>query len=74
MTNKKTNSRDAFVYAVFDKINGPLFMGRLHAEVLRGKEVFSFEYGQDWLKSGHAQLLDPDLQLYTPLTNIGFPV
>jgi len=39
-------------------------MGRLHAELLRGKEVFSFEYDQDWLKSGHAQLLDPDLQLY----------
>jgi serine/threonine-protein kinase HipA len=64
MTKKRTNSRDVFVYADWDKINGPLFMGRLHAELLRGKEVFSFEYDQDWLKSGHAQLLDPDLQLY----------
>jgi serine/threonine-protein kinase HipA len=64
MAKKRTNSQDVFVYADWDQINGPLFMGRLHAELLRGKEVFSFEYDQDWLKSGNAQLLDPDLQLY----------
>jgi hypothetical protein len=39
MTTKGTNSRDVFVYADWDKIHGPLFMGRLHAELLRGKEV-----------------------------------
>ena len=39
-------------------------MGILHAEILRGKEIFSFTYDNDWLQSGHAQLLDPDLQLY----------
>ncbi|PHR42633.1 MAG: toxin HipA [Fluviicola sp.] len=39
-------------------------MGILQAELLRGKEIFSFEYDESWLKSGHAQLLDPDLQLY----------
>lgn len=65
MTNKGTNSRDVFVYADWDKLNGPILMGRLHTEILRGKEVFSFQYDQDWLKSGHAQLLDPDLQLYS---------
>jgi hypothetical protein len=51
MTTKGTNSRDVFVYADWDQINGPLFMGRLHAELLRGKEVFSFEHDQDWLQS-----------------------
>jgi len=42
----------------------PIYMGVLHAELLRGKEIFSFEYDPSWLQSGEAQLLDPDLQLY----------
>ncbi|ELR72363.1 HIPA protein [Fulvivirga imtechensis AK7] len=39
-------------------------MGMLSVLYSRGKEVFSFEYNKDWLQSGHAQLIDPDLQLY----------
>lgn len=69
--NKQTNSRDVFVYADWDKLNGSVIMGRLHAELLRGKEVFSFEYDQDWLKSGNAQLLDPDLLLYSGMQFLG---
>ena len=60
-TNRK---REVYVYADWHGLKGPLFMGILHAELLRGKEIFSFEYDNDWLQSGHAQLLDPDLQLY----------
>lgn len=60
-TNRK---REVYVYADWHGLNGPMFMGVLHAELLRGKEIFSFEYDNDWLQSGHAQLLDPDLQLY----------
>ena len=40
-------------------------MGILHATLVRGKEVFSFEYDEAWLKSGNAQILDPDLQLFS---------
>ena len=40
-------------------------MGVLNAELLRGKEIFSFEYEKAWLQSGKAQLLDPDLQLFS---------
>ncbi|HHG84013.1 MAG TPA: type II toxin-antitoxin system HipA family toxin [Bacteroidetes bacterium] len=40
-------------------------MGVLHAERLRGKEIFSFEYDKDWLSSEPAQILDPDLQYYS---------
>ena len=40
-------------------------MGKLYSELLRGKEVFSFEYQKQWLASGFAQSLDPDLQLYS---------
>lgn len=60
-TNKK---RDVYVYADWHGLHGSVYMGVLHAELLRGKEVFSFEYDPNWLQSGQAQLLDPDLQLY----------
>jgi serine/threonine-protein kinase HipA len=62
---KTDSKRDVYVYADWQGINNPLYMGALHAELLRGKEVFSFEYDSNWLQSEHAQLLDPDLQLYT---------
>ncbi len=39
-------------------------MGVLFASPSRGKEIFSFEYDQNWLKSSHAQTLDPSLQLF----------
>ena len=35
-------------------------MGALTATPARGKEIFAFEYNSVWLKSGHAQVLDPD--------------
>ena len=60
-TSKK---REVYVYADWEDLEGPVYMGILQAELLRGKEIFSFEYDESWLKSGHAQLLDPDLQLY----------
>ncbi len=56
--------REIYVYANWDGIVGPTLMGTLSAEPVRGKEVFSFEYEKNWLESGHAQLIDPDLQFY----------
>jgi serine/threonine-protein kinase HipA len=38
-------------------------VGALHATPSRGKEIFSFEYARGWLDAGHAQSLDPALQL-----------
>ncbi len=43
----------------------PVLMGVLNAEFTRGKEIFSFSYSEDWLKSSYSQILDPELQLYT---------
>jgi serine/threonine-protein kinase HipA len=40
-------------------------MGILTATHVKGREVFSFVYDTDWLKSGNAQVLDPDLQLFS---------
>jgi serine/threonine-protein kinase HipA len=66
VAKKNTNNkREIYVYADWQELNEPLFMGVLHAELLRGKEVFSFEYEKTWLQSEHAQSLDPDLQLYS---------
>lgn len=56
--------RAVYVYADWHGLNGPVYMGVLNIELLRGKEIFSFEYENGWLQSGHAQSLDPDLQLY----------
>jgi len=39
-------------------------MGLLAADRVRGKEIFAFAYDDDWLSSGAAQQLDPDLALF----------
>ncbi len=59
-----SKKRDIYVYADWVGLNGPQLMGVLHAEQLRGKEIFSFEYDNTWLASSFAQNLDPDLQLF----------
>jgi serine/threonine-protein kinase HipA len=43
----------------------PVVMGTLYVASTRGKEVFSFEYDPAWLKSPFAQILDPDLGLFS---------
>lgn len=63
----QNNSRNISVYAHWSGMEDPLLMGILHTDRLKGKEVFSFEYIDEWLKNGPAQLLDPSLQLYTGL-------
>lgn len=62
--NKKQTKRNIYVYAYWQEMTNPALMGVLYSELLRGKEIFSFQYTAEWLKSQHAQLLDPQLQLY----------
>lgn len=69
--SKQNYKRAVFVYADWSGIESPLLMGILYAELLRGKEIFSFEYDESWLKSDNAQLLDPELQLYSGLHYLG---
>ena len=57
--------RTILVYAHSVELQEPNLLGVLHADLVRGKEVFSFEYNVGWLESGKAQSLDPDLQLYS---------
>ena len=64
MANRNTH-RSVLVYAHSVALPEPNLLGILHADLVRRKEVFSFEYNAGWLESGKAQSLDPDLQLYS---------
>lgn len=64
---KQGEKRRVYVYANWEGLGEPILLGVLHSVVLRGKEVFSFEYDSDWLKSNHGFSLDPDLQLFKGL-------
>lgn len=57
--------RNIWVYAYWQGIDKPTLMGILYANRLRGKEIFSFEYDDTWLKSPHVLSLDPELHLYS---------
>lgn len=57
-------SREIFVYGGWESLGKDIMIGTLRADVLRGKEVFSFEYDNDWLNSHANCVLDPDLQFY----------
>lgn len=53
------------VCAHWQGLENPILMGTLYAAPSRGKEVFSFEYDSVWLRSPHAQVLDPNLMLFS---------
>ena len=56
----------ATIYVYFDdfRVDNPILMGRLYTQSIKGKEVFSFEFEQQWLQTPYCRLLDPDLQLF----------
>ena len=59
-------NKEKAIYVYADWINGPpVLMGKLYVSAYRGKELFSFEYTKDWIRSTDAStIFDPDLQLY----------
>lgn len=59
MIMAQRQSKDILVYIDLQSV--PILIGVLHCEVVRGKEVFSFELDSDWLKSRNFRQLDPDL-------------
>ena len=61
----RSSNKDIFVYAHWTSMKEPVLLGVLKAEFARGKEIFSFSYSENWLKSSYSQILDPELQLYT---------
>ena len=65
MATKKQTQKAIQVCAHWHGMPDPILMGTLFVALVRGKEVFSFEYDPAWLKSPHAQSLDPDLKLFS---------
>lgn len=65
MAARKQTQKAIQVCAHWQGMEAPIIMGTLFAAPSRGKEVFSFEYAPSWLKSSHAQSLDPDLRLFS---------
>ena len=63
--------REIYVYAHWEGIQNPTHMGTLQSERLKGKEIFSFQYDEEWLKSNQSRVLDPDLQLYSGAHYLG---
>ena len=62
----KTNARKGIlVYASWTGLTKPTLLGTLYSEIVWGNEIFSFEYSKEWLESKFAQVIDPDLQLYS---------
>jgi len=62
---KQGAHRTIYIYADWSGLQQPTLMGQLHSTLLRGKEMFSFEYDEGWLKSQNLQILDPDLGFYS---------
>lgn len=65
MNPKRQTQKTIQVCANWQGTAKPILMGTLYATPARGKEVFSFEYDTAWLKSPFAQILDPDLGLFS---------
>ena len=63
-TNMNSSGRNISVYADGTGVAVPKLLGHLYAEIVRGKELFSFVYDNAWLSSKQVQYLDPDLHLY----------
>ncbi len=68
---KPTDYRTLFVYADWEGIGGPHQVGTLNSERVRGSEVFSFSYNDEWLASPYVHVIDPDLQLYAGRQYLG---
>ncbi len=58
---KTNNEKKILVYADWYMFDTPRLVGKLHFAAVRGKTVYSFEYDQEWIKTGIA--IDPELPL-----------
>lgn len=58
------NNKTIYVYASWQELKEPTLMGILTAEHARGKEIFSFEYTDEWLAQKELLTLDPNLYLF----------
>lgn len=57
-------NREIIVYADWCDLATSSIVGQLNSERVRGTEVFSFTYSEEWLRNKFAQVIDPELQLF----------
>jgi len=62
---KQHNEKEILVYADWYIFDSPRLIGRLYFATLRGKSVYSFQYDNDWIKTGIS--IDPELPLFSGL-------
>ncbi len=63
----KQGEKNILVYADWPGIEKPQLIGILNSSVLRGKEIFAFEYDPLWLNRKDIRALDPSLHLFEGL-------
>ncbi len=56
--------KEIHVYMDWYELEEPIFMGTLHSEIIRGKEIFSYENDPGWLQHAQFRALDPDLSQF----------
>ena len=56
--------KEILVYSHPSLLQEPILMGTLSATVVRGKEIFAFEYNSAFLESDSVFEIDPNLKLY----------
>jgi len=59
------SNREILVYADWNGLDTPRFIGTLYASHVRGKEIFAFEYDKYWLQSPFVLEIDPDLGFFS---------
>lgn len=59
--------KEILVYSHPSPLQEPILMGTLSATIVRGKEIFAFEYSIGFLESESAFEIDPNLKLYKGL-------
>ena len=58
-------NKEIYVYMDWFMSEEPIFMGVLYSDVIRGKEVFSYENDKNWVKNSSLRSLDPDLSEFS---------
>ena len=62
---KQNKGNEILVYADWYMLDSPKLIGKLYFASLRGKAVYSFEYDDEWIRTGIS--IDPELPLFSGL-------
>lgn len=57
--------KSLFVYADFDWLDSPQFIGKLNYDSVRGNDTYGFAFSKDWLIEHKGLYLSNDLNNYS---------